>query len=99
MGESSSSEIANTAMIASTSSAGTAFPVVPDMGTNNQNAAPMPTTPSANFRGVLGARGPSLVHRSANSGDSRMTHTGSTAPIQLDGAVQPKMLQFIRSSE
>ena len=35
----------------------------------------------------------------ANSGDSRMIHTGSIEPIQLDGAVHPKIDQFIRSSE
>ncbi|PFW98153.1 hypothetical protein CJ469_06450 [Nocardia farcinica] len=59
----------------------------------------MPITPRANLRGVLGAREPSLVHMSANSGESAMIQTGSTEPIQLDGAVQPKMFQFIRSSE
>ncbi len=35
----------------------------------------------------------------ANNGESRMIHTGSMEPIQLDGAVQPKIDQFIRSSE
>jgi len=33
----------------------------------------------------------------ANTGDSRMIQTGSIDPIQLDGAVQPKIDQFIRS--
>ena len=36
---------------------------------------------------------------SANTGESRMIQTGSIEPIQLDGAVQPKIDQFIRSSE
>jgi len=48
---------------------------------------------------VVGARLPSLVHMMAKSGESRMIQTGSMEPIQLDGAVQPKMDQFIRSSE
>ena len=48
---------------------------------------------------MVGARFPSLVHMIANSGDSAMIHTGSMEPIQLDGAVQPKIDQFIRSSE
>ena len=60
---------------------------------------PMPITPYANLRGVVGARLPSLVHMIANSGESRMIHTGSMEPIQFDGAVHPKIDQFIRSSE
>jgi hypothetical protein len=48
---------------------------------------------------VLGARLPSFVHMAAKSGDSAMIQTGSMEPIQFDGAVQPKIDQFIRSSE
>ena len=35
----------------------------------------------------------------ARCGGRTMIQTGSIEPIQLDGAVQPKMDQFIRSSE
>ena len=51
------------------------------------------------MRGVVGARLPSRVHMIAKTGDSRMIHTGSIEPIQLDGAVHPKIDQFILSSE
>src|ERR1700754_3967094 len=99
MGDNRSSEIAKTAMMPTTRSAGTVLPVLPAIGTNSRNAAPMPMTPYANLRGVVGARSPSLVHITAKSGESRMIHTGSIEPIQLDGAVHPKIDQFIRSSE
>ena len=33
---------------------------------------------------MVGARFPSLVHMIANNGDSRMIHTGSIEPIQLE---------------
>ncbi len=45
IGDSSSSEIANTAMMPTTNSAGTARPVEPDIGRNSRNATPMPMTP------------------------------------------------------
>ncbi len=45
MGDSISSEIAKTAMIAATASAGTLRPVVPAIGRNSRNAAPIPMTP------------------------------------------------------
>ncbi len=51
------------------------------------------------MRGVVGARVPSRVHMIAKSGESTMIQTGSTEPIQFDGAVQPKIDQFTRSSE
>src|SRR5262245_14274385 len=91
MGDSRSSETANTAMMPTTSSAGTALPEVPDIGRNNRNAAPIPMTPYANLRGVVGARVPNFVHMMAKSGESTMIQTGSIEPIQLDGAVQPNI--------
>ena len=45
IGDNSSSDIANTAMMPTTRSAGTAFPVVPEIGRNSRNATPMPMTP------------------------------------------------------
>ena len=45
IGESSSSDTANTAMIAITSSAGTVAPDMPANGTKHRNARPMPMTP------------------------------------------------------
>ena len=45
IGDSSNSEAANTAMIPTTSKAGTALPVVPDIGRNSRNASPIPITP------------------------------------------------------
>ncbi|WP_280508881.1 hypothetical protein, partial [Nocardia cyriacigeorgica] len=46
----------------STTSAGTARPVVCDIGVNKQNATPIPIKPNPKLSGVLGAREPSLVH-------------------------------------
>ena len=88
-----------TPMIATTSSAGTALPVVPDIGRNSRNAAPITDHAVGELRGVVGARLPRRVHMIANSGESTMTQTGSIEPTQFDGAVQPKIDQFIRSSE
>ena len=45
IGESISSDTANTAMMATTTSAGTLRPVVAAIGRNSRNAAPMPMTP------------------------------------------------------
>jgi len=45
IGDSISSETADTAMMPTTSSAGTALPVVPDIGRNSRNANPIPITP------------------------------------------------------
>ena len=53
------------------------------------NAKPIPMTPQANLRGVVGARLPSLVHMIANTGDRAIAQIGSMEPIQL-GAFHPR---------
>src|SRR5882757_6201625 len=99
IGESISSEMANTAMMKNTASAGVVLPTSPAKIRNSRNAAPMPITPMANFIGVDGARSRSLVQMTANTGLSRMIQIGSSDPIHDGGAVHQKMFQSIRSSE
>ncbi len=60
---------------------------------------PIPVAPRANFTGVEGARSPSLVHISAQSGASTMTQKGRMEFGQLTGNSQPNRFRSRRVSE
>jgi hypothetical protein len=98
-GERLSSARAKTSRMSTRASTGVVLPVPPAQGRKSRNAIPMPVAPIANFAGVDGARSPSLVQSTANSGASTMTQNGSIELGQLTGNSQPNRFRSNRVSE
>src|SRR6266545_2641187 len=58
-------------------------------GTRSRNDSPTNSSPSVNFAGLEGSRGPRRTHSHANVGASMMTNVGGTDWNQLAGNANP----------